>query len=208
MRCHRFHRPTTLMFVPLVCLLISVSLAHAATTKPPIADAVIDPDRSRVPEGKVTIASHVTLSPKWLNPQVPPINLGFLQKLHDFMIRVTPGHVFTYSLAEFYDMSPDFKMVTVRLREGPKFHNSEPVTAEDVKFSYENYHGMNAAFLHDKTERVEVVDDRTVRFHFKEPFLDFLLYSGTTASSAGMIIPKNYYLSLGSTTQERDEKFA
>jgi hypothetical protein len=39
----------------------------------------------------------------------------------------------------------------------------------------------------------------TVQFHFKEPFLDFLQYYGTTASSAGMIIPKKYYLSLGST---------
>ena len=66
---------------------------------------------------------------------------------------------------------------------------------------------MNATFLHDKTERIEIVDGRTVRFHFKEPFIDFLLYYGTTASAAGIIIPKAYYLSLGSTAAERDEKF-
>jgi peptide/nickel transport system substrate-binding protein len=89
-----------------------------------------------------------------------------------------------------------------------KFHNGAPITAEDVKFSYDNYHGMNAAFLHDKTERVEVADDRTVKFFFKEPFLDFLLYYGTAASSAGMIIPKDYYLSLGADNAARDEKFA
>jgi ABC-type transport system substrate-binding protein len=198
-----------LLCVPLVCLLISsVSLARAAATKPFIADPVIDPDRSRVPAGKLTIAAHVDLSPKWLNPQVPPPNLGFLLKLHDFMIKPAPGHVYSYSLAEFYDMSPDFKMATVRLREGPKFHNGDLVTAEDVKFTYENYHGINAAILHEKTERVEIMDRRTVRFHFKEPFLDFLDYYGTIASTAGVIIPKNYYLSLGSNAQERDEKFA
>jgi len=104
-------------------------------------------------------------------------------------------------------MSPDFKVATVRLREGLKFHNGDPVTSEDVKFSYENYHGINASFLHQKTERIEVVDNRTVRFSFKEPFLDFLMYYGTLASAAGVIIPKNYYLSLGTNTQERDEKF-
>lgn len=37
---------------------------------------------------------------------------------------------------------------------------------------------------------------------------DFLMYYGTMATAAGVIIPKNYYLSLGSNTQERDEKFA
>jgi peptide/nickel transport system substrate-binding protein len=192
----------------LVGLLAWAALAHAAA-KPFIADPVIDPDRSRVPAGKVTIAVHVSLSPKWLNPQETPATMAYelLWKIHDSMIKAAPGHLYTYSLAEFYDMSPDFKTATLRLRQGVKFHNGQPVTAEDVKFSYENYHGMNAAFLHEKTERVELVDDRTVRFHFKEPFLDFLLYYGTTASSAGMIVPKQYYLSLGATTQERDEKF-
>lgn len=53
-----------------------------------------------------------------------------------------------------------------------------------------------------------IVDSRTVTFHFKEPFLDFLLYYATPASAAGIIIPKAYYLSLGSTNAERDEKFA
>jgi peptide/nickel transport system substrate-binding protein len=130
-----------------------------------------------------------------------------LWKLHDSMIKGAQGNVYAYSLAESYDMSPDYTAATVRLRPGFKFHNGDPITAEDVKFSYENYHGMNASFLHERTEHVEVVDERTVRFHFKEPFLDFLLYYGTTATSAGMIVPKKYYLSLGATNAERDEKF-
>ncbi len=207
---HRFLRPRVSVVVPLVCLLISVSLALAAATKPFIADAVIEPDRSRIPEGKLTTAVHVSLSPRWLNPQTTPggTALGLLWKMHDYMIKPAPGHVYSYSLAEFYDMSPDFKMATVRLREGLKFHNGDPVTAEDVKFTYENYHGLSAALLHEKTARVEIVDRRTVRFHFKEPFLDFLDYYGTTASAAGVIIPKSYYLALGSNTQERDEKFS
>ncbi len=105
------------------------------------------------------------------------------------MIKAAQGNLYSYALAEFYDMSPDFKVATVRLREGLKFHNADPVTAEDVKFTYENYHGINAPFLHEKTERVEIVDQWTVRIHFKEPFLDFLMYYGTTASAAGVISP-------------------
>jgi peptide/nickel transport system substrate-binding protein len=212
MLSHRLLQRTVVVLVPLLCLCIRALPAPAAevTTKPPIANAVIDPDRSRPPAGKLTIAVHVSLSPKWLNPQETPATMAYelLWKLHDNVIKAMHGNIYTYSLAEFYDMRPDFKMATVRLRPGLKFHNGEPITAEDVKFSYENYHGMNAAYLQQKTERVDVVDERTVQFHFKEPFLDFLQYYGTTASSAGMIIPKKYYLSLGSTTVERDEKFA
>jgi peptide/nickel transport system substrate-binding protein len=199
------------LLVSLLCLLLRTELTLAASaTKPPIAEATIDADRSRVPAGKLTIAVHVSLSPKWLNPQEIPGDMAYelIWKMHDNMIKGTPGKVYTYSLAEFYDMSPDFKTATVRLRQGLKFHNGDPITAEDVKFSYDNYHGVNASFLQNKTERVEVVDPHTVRFHFKEPFVDFLLYYGTTASASGVIIPKNYYMSLGATTAERDEKFA
>lgn len=192
------------------CLLhAALVVPSEAASKPPIADAVIDPDRSRVPDGKLTIGVHVSLSPKWLNPQESPGGMAndLLWKLHDNMIKGMRGNVFTYSLAEFYDMSPDFKMATLRLRPGLKFHNGAAVTSEDVQFSYENYHGINASVLHDKTARVELVDERTVRIHFKEPFPDFLLYYGTPASAAGMIIPKQYYLSLGDTTADRDAKF-
>ena len=171
------------------CLYALPVLAADPATKPPIADAVIDPDRARTPAGKLTIAVHVSLSPKWLNPQETSATMAYelLWKVHDSAIKAMQGNLYTYALAEFYDMSPDFKTATVRLRPGLKFHNGDPVTAEDVQFSYENYHGMSAAYFQHKTERVEVVDGRTVRFHFKEPVLDFLQYYGTTASAAGLI---------------------
>src|SRR5262249_60785939 len=107
-------------------------------------------------EGKLTTGVHVSLSPKWLNRQENPGAMAYelLWKVHDEMIKPMRGSVYTYSLAEFYEMSPDFKVATVRLREGLKFHNGDPVTAEDVKFSYENYHGISASSWHQKTARV------------------------------------------------------
>ena len=204
---HWLFHLTVVVCMSLLCLLLPPALVLAAT--PAIAAASIDPDRTRVPAGKLTIAVHVSLSPKWLNPQTTPATMAYelLWKMHDNMVKSAEGNIYTYALAEFYDMSADLKTATVRLRPGLKFHNGAAVTAEDVKFSYENYHGMNATYLHQRTARVEIVDARTVRFHFKQPFLDFLQYYGTTASSAGIIIPKAYYLSLGATNAERDEKF-
>ena len=47
-------------------------------------------------------------------------------------------------------------------------------------------HGAKADVLKTKTERIEIVDARTVRFHFKEPFLDFPMIFGTSnVSGAG-----------------------
>ena len=52
--------------------------------------------------------------------------------------------------------------------------------------------------LKTKTERIEIVDARTVRFHFKEPFLDFPMIFGTSnVSGAGWIVPAKYYQQVG-----------
>ena len=122
MMCHRPLRLTLQVAIPLVCLLVCVVLVATAeaTSTPPIADAVIDPDRSRMPAGKLTIGVHVSLSPKWLNPQETTGGMAneLLWKVHDNMIKGARGNVFTYSLAEFYDMSPDYKVASVRLRQG------------------------------------------------------------------------------------------
>jgi peptide/nickel transport system substrate-binding protein len=209
MRAHRFLQLTVAMFILLVSGLSGVAFAADTPTQSPIANPIIDSDRTRIPAGKLTIAVHVSLSPKWLNPQEIPAIMAYelLWKLHDNMIKANAQHLYSYALADFYEMSPDFKTATVRLRPGVKFHNGKAITSEDVKFTYENYHGINATYLHERTDHVEIVDDRTVKFHFKVPFIDFLLYYATPASAAGMIIPKTYYLSLGATNAERDEKF-
>ena len=92
-----------------------------------IAKADIDPDRSRVPEGKVTIGVHVNVSPDWMNPQTVTASLmpyELMLKVHDLMLKPSPDSVFTYALADQFEMAEDFKSVTMRLREGVLFHLS------------------------------------------------------------------------------------
>src|SRR5262249_57792345 len=99
---------------------------------------------------------------------------------------------------ERYEFAKDGKSATFWIREGIKFHNGEPVTPEDVKFSYENYHGALASVFKSKTEAVDIVDKRTVRFRFKEPFLDFLLLLGSgNVTGAGWVVPAKYYQQVG-----------
>jgi peptide/nickel transport system substrate-binding protein len=47
-------------------------------------------------------------------------------------------------LAESWEMSPDAKVYTFNLRKGVKFHNGDPLTAEDVIFSFWRYKGDQA----------------------------------------------------------------
>lgn len=155
-----------------------------------------------VPKGKLTLAWHASIASKWLDPQehdgtATPDN--FLNALHDALIKNYRDTLFDHpALAERYEFAQDAKSATFWLRPGTKFHNGEPVTVEDVKFSFEHYRGAKADLLKSKTERVEIIDNRTVRFHFKEPFLDFLMLFGTSnVSGAGWIVPAKYYQEVG-----------
>ena len=154
------------------------------------------------PKGKLTLAWHTGIASRWLDPQehdgtATPDN--FITALHDALIKNHRDELFDHpGLAERFEFASDARSVTFWLRSGIKFHNGEPVTPEDVKFSFENYRGAKADVFKSKTERIEIVDDRTVRFHFKEPFLDFLILYGTSnVSGAAWIVPAKYYQQVG-----------
>jgi peptide/nickel transport system substrate-binding protein len=152
------------------------------------------------PSGKVTIAWHVTISPAWFDPSTAPPQItpfGMLYAIHDALVRPYPGQKMGPSLAESWQESPDGRTYEFKLRPGLKFHNEDPVTTEDVRFSFERYTGASAVILHNHVSEVEIVDPRVVRFHLKEPWPDFMTFYGTTASAAGIVVPKNYLTQVG-----------
>ena len=67
------------------------------------------------------------------------------------------------SLAEAWSESEDSLTYEFKLRPNLKFHNGDPVTAEDVKFSYERYKGSGAGLLREKVKEVQVVAPNRVR---------------------------------------------
>jgi peptide/nickel transport system substrate-binding protein len=78
-----------------------------------------------------------------------------------------------------------------------KFHNGEPVTAEDVKFSFERYRGGAAKVLKDAVKEIQTPAPNRVRFVFKQPWPDFGAFYGTFVASAGWVVPKKYFESVG-----------
>ena len=65
------------------------------------------------------------------------------------------------------------------------FHNGEPVTAEDVKFSFERYRGAAHALMKERVAGVDVPDPQHVRFNLKDPWPDFLTFYPRPAAPAG-----------------------
>jgi len=147
------------------------------------------------PSGRAVMAFHVTVSPAWFDPSSAPPQItafGVLYAIHDALVRPYPGHKMGPSLAESWQESADGKTYEFKLRPGLKFHNGDALTTEDVKFSFERYKGASAKILQDRVAEVEIVDPLIVRFHLKAPWPDFMTIYGTTASAAGLIVPKRY----------------
>jgi peptide/nickel transport system substrate-binding protein len=175
---------------------ITLSLLVATLVLGPLAPA----DAPAAPSGKAVMAWHVTIAPSWFDPSTAPPQItpfGILYALHDALVRPYPGHKMGPSLAESWKESPDGKMYEFKLRPGLKFHNGDPVTSDDVKFSFERYRGAAATILKDRVRQIEIVDPLVVRFHLKEAWPDFMTFYGTTASAAGIVVPRKYLTQVG-----------
>ena len=105
----------------LLATVLIVATAHAAAGQ-------------AAPAGEAVIAWHVTIAPSWFDPSTAPPQItpfGILYALHDALVRPLPGHKLGNSLAESWRESPDGLVYEFKLRRGVRFHNGEPVTAED-----------------------------------------------------------------------------
>jgi peptide/nickel transport system substrate-binding protein len=166
-----------------------------------LALAVLAPaEAAAAPDGQITWAVHVTIAPTWFDPaETPGIITPFmiLYALHDALVKPMPGNAMAPSLAESWSVSRDGLVYEFVLRKGPKFHNGDPVTAEDVKFSFERYRGTAAATFKAKVARVEVVDPQRVRVVLKRPWPDFMTFYATPATGAAWIVPKKYVEKVG-----------
>ncbi|PYM88110.1 MAG: hypothetical protein DME08_27955 [Candidatus Rokuibacteriota bacterium] len=176
----------------LIALLIVSALVPNASAQP-------RPAPMAKPDGEMRWALYVTLAPAWFDPG--EVTGGFLTPfwvlyaLHDALVKPMPGNLMAPSLAESWTVSADQRTYEFKLREGLKFHNGDPFTAEDVKFSFQR--SKVGKVLKDRVRDVEIVSPSRVRFHLHEPFPDFMAYYGTLATGAGWVVPKRYIEKVG-----------
>ncbi|MFN7024727.1 MAG: ABC transporter substrate-binding protein [Pseudorhizobium sp.] len=110
-----------------------------------------------------------------------------------------PQAVFKPGLAtEWKQVSPT--VFEIKLRDGVKFHNGDPLTVDDVVFTFERiikdmtpeYASIHKQFFANFS-KVEAIDANTVRFTTEkpEPLFETLLNA-----TQGSIVPKNYIMGL------------
>src|SRR5437667_114823 len=137
------------------------------------------------PRGTMTFGVHVTLATRWLDPadtdsEITPFMI--LYALHDALVKPMPGSLNAPCLAESWTMSKDGRTWEFVIRKGARFHNGDPVTAEDVKFSFERYKGAAAPISKDRVREVQALESTRaaalkrgevdVAYYFNGPIAD------------------------------------
>lgn len=91
-------------------------------------------------------------------------------------------------------VAPDGRSVTWKLKQGVKWSDGQPFTADDVRFTYEYVSNpavrATSTATYDAVKSVEVVDPHTVRVHFRDVNPAWSL---PFVGSQGMIVPRHAF---------------
>ncbi|MGE5702868.1 MAG: ABC transporter substrate-binding protein [Clostridia bacterium] len=108
--------------------------------------------------------------------------------LYDKLFDIDANGKIVPMLAESYEVTPDGKTYTLKIKQGVKFHDGTELDAEAVKFTFErNMKNEKSKRKGDMkfVESVTVVDKSTVKVQLKQPFAPFL---SILADRAGIIV--------------------
>lgn len=148
---------------------------------------------SAAQETKDVADSHITIGiPQDLDSLVPSLSQGagtqeILFNIYEGLIKPDSDGNLIPAVASDYTMSEDGLTYTFTLRDGIKFHNGNPVTVADVKYSIDTFAGLNggepviSAF--SNIESVETPDGQTIIITLKESSSSFLAILATVEAA-------------------------
>src|SRR5262245_21385932 len=176
------------------------SSAHSLVMVGALLAAALLAEGAEAPSGQMTLVHGISIVPRWFDPAeseglVTPFI--FYYALHDALVKPMPGNPAAPCLAESWSASADGLTYEFVVRKGVRFHNGDPLTADDVKFSFERYHAASAKPLKDHVATLEVVDPHRVRFRLRRPWPDFMTFYATPATGAAWIVPRKYVEAVG-----------
>jgi peptide/nickel transport system substrate-binding protein len=100
----------------------------------------------------------------------------WMRMYYDKLVRLSPEVEPVPWAAE--EINPiDDTTIEIVLRQGMLWHDGEPVTVEDVKFTFDYYIDQDFAYFrpfYAPIESVEIMDENTVRFNLSQPFAPFV----------------------------------
>lgn len=132
-------------------------------------------------EGGQLVAA-IAAEPDQLDPHVTTAYASFqvLENVYDTLVMPDENLEMQPALAESWETSEDQLTWTFQLRDGVKFHNGDPFTAEDVVYSYNRIidEELSNAYRFSSVEKVTAVDDQTVEIKVSQPTPNLLALIG------------------------------
>src|SRR5919202_2357087 len=163
--------------IVLVCALTACSPLPAPPTPPAAAGPGLTPARPAVqPRRGGTVVVAASADPGHFNPAVTTAGgTHFVaDNLYNGLLFLDQQLTPQPDLAESWDVSPDGKTYTFHLRQGVKWHDGQPFSSADVKFSFQEvllkYHARTKAGLEPVLDGIDAPDPNTVVFRFKQPY--------------------------------------
>ena len=182
-----------------ICRRMFGSLLAAATTLLALGSAV-----AQEPKGTLIFAVE-SLAAQTLDPILEgrPGNAVYQAAMYDSLVgfNVEKGGIGP-GVAQSWAMSEDGLSWTFKLRPGQRWHNGDPLTAHDVKFSLERHMAPNslaaaAASMRRSIKSIDIVDDLTVRVNTNSPQLGLPASLSRAVAPEGTIMPKAYIETVG-----------
>lgn len=143
-----------------------------------------------------TLVVAVTADPGHLNPA---ITTGFnvhavADSLFNGLVGLDANANPVPDLAEGWEIQDDGRTYVFHLRRNVRWHDGEPFTAADVRFTFQEvllkYHSRTKAGLENVLAAIETPDDYTVVFRFREPYAPLLQRLNVTEAP---ILPRHIY---------------
>lgn len=161
----------------------------------PADDPPSEPDTPSPVRGGTFVAA-ITQDPGHFNPG---ITTGFnvhavTGSIFNGLVELAADAQPVPDLADSWDVSDDATQYTFYLNRNARWHDGEEVTAEDVKFTFENillqYHSRTKGGLENILLSIDTPDDYTVVFNFSQPYSALLQRLNSTEAP---ILPEHIY---------------
>ncbi len=147
---------------------------------------------SEVPAHGGTFTEGVVGSPRFINPLLA---IGDTDKsigglVYSGLLKHGENGEYAPDLAEYYSVSPDGLVYSVKIRDNAFFHDGKPVRSEDVKFTIEK--ALDPVLKSPRRGNwegvaVQIIDEKNIKFVLKKPYSPFL------ENLTGGILPKHIW---------------
>jgi peptide/nickel transport system substrate-binding protein len=127
--------------------------------------------------------------------------------IYDGLVAKTRNGTYIPTLAERWEVSPDAKTWTFHLVKYAKWQDGTPVTAADVKFTYDymKAHNLTMAYVFSDVASVDAPDDYTAVFNLKT---SYSVFPDRLAQSPGIqVYPKHIWENIPDPQTYRDTRF-